>query len=312
MAPRVILAAALLLSEGAADMQSCLAATGISVIVWPWDNDYNSAKACRNNRIGSNPDVVVRATTAAQVAATVACAVDAGKQVKARSGAHGFENDACSGDVTIDLSDLDDFSVNNNNKYVSFGAGHTHGQLFWKLMQQNLVLPGGTEMTVGMGLWLGGGRGLLTSLLGLAVDSIREVEFVDAQGNQRSASASEDPDMFWAARGGGGEFPGIVTKFVAEASPMPNSVYRRECSGSTYSSGKPMLKEWTRLLRETQYSSRKMFTHITINTGSIKCVYKRKKRNTMLGWGDGRQQQWLGELLMTCLFRLAHDGNCQI
>ena len=172
--------------------------------------------------------------------------------------------------MTIDTTDLDDFSINYGNKWASFGTGHSHGQLFWKLMQQGLVLPGGTEMTVGMGLWLGGGRGLLTSLHGLAVDTIREVEFVDSKGAIRTASASENTEMFWFVRGGGGEFPGIVTKIVAQTSPVPGSVYRRECSGSTYSAGKPMLKAWTRLLRETENSDRKMFTHVTINTGTIK------------------------------------------
>ena len=170
--------------------------------------DYNEAKSCRNLRTDINdhaPSAIVRVATAEEVQAVVLCASAVGVQVSARSGAHGFDNFACAGQIIIDVTEMVDLEVDEATKVVEFGPGHTHGQLYEKLSGFSLVVYGGTEASSGMGLWLGCGRGMMTNYLGLACDVMRGIEFIDAHGQLRKASSEENPDMFWASRGGGGE-----------------------------------------------------------------------------------------------------------
>ena len=77
------------------------------------------------------------------------------------------------------------------------------------------------------GLWLGCGRGVLTQWLGLSCDSMLAIEYVDARGDTQYADAEHNADMFWLARGGGGEFPGVVTHFTAQAYPEPSVISLR-------------------------------------------------------------------------------------
>ena len=182
----------------------------------------------------------------------------------ARAGAHGFEDDACCpGGLIIDVRDLEDFSVEMSTKIASFGSGHTNGQLYYKLSKHGLVFPGGTEGGVGQsGLTLGCGRGMLTQIHGLACDSVVGIEYVDAKGVLQLATGDSHQDMLWMSKGAGGNFPGIVTKWIMQVYDMPSSVFIKSCHFGPWE-GKKLLKVWSRKLPEFVKSERKMFSHIT-------------------------------------------------
>tara|TARA_R110002050_G_scaffold293079_1_gene449106 strand:+ start:854 stop:2005 length:1152 start_codon:yes stop_codon:yes gene_type:complete len=129
-----------------------------------------------------------------------------------------------------------------------------------------LVVPGGTESYVGTaGLFLGCGRGLLTSLYGLACDSVRAVEYVDEKGELRNASSEENKDMYWLAKEGGGAFPGIVTSFTVQAYNEPDEVVVTSCRWSG-KEGKEfeVIDAWSRVQSKFTKRRRKMFSHVKI------------------------------------------------
>jgi len=210
----------------------------------------------------------VRVTRKEHVQEAVKCAAAAGATISARSGAHSFDNQACAGDVIIDVSPLDSFDRAPGD-VVTFGSGHLHGQLYYKLSQHGLVVAGGAENGVGTaGLWLGCGRGPLTVIHGLSCDSIRAIEYVDATGGLRTADARHNADMYWMARGGGGEFPGIVTNFTAQAHRMPQRVRQIVCNFDARATGWWVIKAWAENLQEMQDPNRKLFTHIKVLGGN--------------------------------------------
>jgi FAD/FMN-containing dehydrogenase len=218
-------------------MESCLRASPIVELILQSDPTFQAARQCRNRRhdlvaaSAQRVRAVARVTSPQQVQAAVLCAVGAGARISVRAGAHGFTGDACTGDIILDVAGLDDFSVDPATRLATFGAGHTHSQLYSKLNDAGLVLPGGTENSVGTaGLWLGCGRGLFAQWLGLSCDSMRAIEFVDTHGRLRTANAEQDADMFWLARGGGGEFPGVLTSITAAATDAPAIIHMRSYS----------------------------------------------------------------------------------
>ena len=259
-------------SSSPTNLTSCLLAIpGDPVVVVPDDSSYSDAMHCHNSGRSDrtwSPRAVMKVTTADQVAAAVQCASLSDITVTARSGAHGFENEACSGELIVDVSNLDSLVVDTDAKVVEFGAGHLHGQLYRKLIDYGLVVPGGTENSVGTaGLWLGCGRGILTQVYGLSCDNVLGIEFVDSNGNLRVANSTTNTDMFFMARGAGGEFPGVVTKFIAQAYDMPTEVY--EVSNSFPSDQvKPLIKAWAARIDELSDPSLSMFTYIHAYMGT--------------------------------------------
>uniref|UniRef100_A0A7S3SY20 FAD-binding PCMH-type domain-containing protein n=1 Tax=Emiliania huxleyi TaxID=2903 RepID=A0A7S3SY20_EMIHU len=249
-----------------ADLGPCLKAN-LREAHLPGDPEFRAANKCRNRRGDiSNPDpvAVARVHSVSEVEAAVQCVVAAGIDACARAGAHGFENDACcSGGVIIDVRDLNALEYDPATGVATAGAGHTWGQLYYKLSQHGRVVPGGTEGGVGVaGLTLGCGRGMLTQWLGLSCDRLRGVEFVDADGKRQLASKDVNPDMLYMAKGGGGNFPGIVTKFEFDTDPVPSSVVSKSCMFGEWD-GKRVLKAWTRHMYDMGDSKRQMFSHIT-------------------------------------------------
>jgi FAD/FMN-containing dehydrogenase len=254
------------------DLATCLNDIGgDTFVILPDDVSYKNASSCHNsNRTDRtwSPRAVIKVANSEQVAEAVKCASLSKITVTPRSGAHGFENEACSGELIVDITNLQSLSVDTTTKIVEFGAGHVHGKLYRKLIDYGLVVPGGTENSVGTaGLWLGCGRGPLTQLYGLSCDNILGVEFVDARGNIRKADSNTDTDMFWMARGSGGEFPGVVTKFTVQAYNMPSEVFVVK-NAFEYTQAKTLIKEWTARLDIFSDPSRKMFSHISSFNGT--------------------------------------------
>ena len=244
------------------------------VIVEPGDSEFAAATVCLVYLPGSATPptrVVVRPGTPPALASVVQCANLYQTTVSARSGAHSFTGDACRGTIIADLSELDSIEVlegggggdNDNNKLVRFGAGQLHGHLYYHLATEHqLVVSGGTELPVGVGgLWLGCGRGLWTQIYGYSCDTLVEIEYVDATGSLRTANANQNEDIFWMARGAGGDlFPGITTKFTARAFPAPASAIYKEACYYSIDFSKAVLRAFTNHLEEINDPSRGIFS----------------------------------------------------
>jgi len=170
-----------------------------------------------------DPVVAVRPTTPAQVGEALRFAAAEGLGVAIRSGGHGsghFDND---GGMVIELSNFTDVEVDGTT--VRIGGGATWGEVAAALAAHGLALTSGDTKSVGVGgLTLGGGIGWLVRQYGLALDNLIAAEVVLASGEVVTASADENPDLFWALRGGGGNF-GVVTTFVFEAHPLDGVVF---------------------------------------------------------------------------------------
>jgi len=251
-------------------LEDCLR-SNIRSVVMPHNRSYSDDRHCKNRRadIIPKPLAIVRVDSVNEVQAAVRCSEKFRAQACARAGGHGFENDAgCTGGILIDVQDLQSLIVDEESQVVEFGAGHTLGQLYFKLNENyRLVVPGGSVSGVGAaGLFLGCGHGHLTQMHGLACDSIRGVEYVDAQGNLQIADAVTHPDMYWMARGGGGNFPGIVTKFMVQAFKAPRKLHGRDCIFNREAPvrGRTLLKEWLLRLHEMSEPQRKMSTHVEV------------------------------------------------
>jgi FAD/FMN-containing dehydrogenase len=170
------------------------------------------------------PSVIVRPQSTDDVAAALAHATAEGLAVSIRSGGHtGGSHTTVAGGLVLDLSAFSSILVEGST--VTIGAGATWGAVAAELAQHDLALSSGDTASVGVGgLTLGGGVGWLVRQYGLALDSLRSARVVLANGSVVTASDSENPDLFWAIRGGGGNF-GVVTHFTFEAHPLDGIVH---------------------------------------------------------------------------------------
>ncbi|HEY3557115.1 MAG TPA: FAD-binding oxidoreductase [Kribbella sp.] len=188
-------------------------------IVGPQDAGYDAAS--RTVLVGGAPAYVLRPATVEDVQKAVVYAAGSGLPVAVRGGGHAFggfgTND---GGVVIDLSHLQSIDIVDKDKHlVRIGGGATWGQVAAALAPHNLAISSGDTKSVGVGgLTLSGGMGWKVRKYGLALDSLVAVQLVTAAGDVVRASADENPELFWAVRGGGGNL-GIVTAFEFTAHP---------------------------------------------------------------------------------------------
>ncbi|KAF9926179.1 hypothetical protein FBU30_004180 [Linnemannia zychae] len=164
-----------------------------------------------------NPEVIVMATSAADVQTAVKCAKASNVAVAPRSGGHSFEGYSIGGQdgsLVLDITGMSSVVVTGNKAKV--GSGIRLGPLYLELFNQGgWTLNGGTCPSVGVGgHTLGGGFGLLSRKYGLLIDRLVEIELVNADGNLVTASATQNTDLFYALRGAGGGSYGVVTSFT--------------------------------------------------------------------------------------------------
>jgi hypothetical protein len=187
----------------------------------PGDPGYDDARRVWNGEIDRKPAVIAKVTGTADVAACLAYARSNGLDVTVRGGGHNLGGAAVAdGAVMIDLSGLRTVHVDPETRTARAGGGALNADLDAATQAHGLAVPAGTYADTGIGgLTLGGGFGWLTARHGLAIDNLISAEVVLADGRVVRASADSHPDLFWALRGGGGNF-GVVTEFEYRLHPV--------------------------------------------------------------------------------------------
>jgi FAD/FMN-containing dehydrogenase len=197
-------------------------AAGISgTVIRPDDDAYESAREVHNATIDRRPFAVVQAASAADVARTVVFARETGLELAVRGGAHSLAGFGTSeGGIVLDLGAMKGLHIDPVRKLAWAQAGLRAGEYTAAAAEHGLATPFGDTGSVGIaGLTLGGGIGWLVRKYGLAIDALVSVEIVTADGRIVIASATENADLFWAVRGGGGNF-GVVTRFQFRLYPV--------------------------------------------------------------------------------------------
>jgi FAD/FMN-containing dehydrogenase len=183
-------------------------------LIAPEDGGYEDARQVYNAMIDRRPALIARCADADDVAAAVRFAAAHDLLLAVRGGGHnGAGLGTCDDGVVIDLSPMKAIAVDPEARTVRVQGGCTWGEVDAATNEHGLATPSGIISTTGVGgLTLGGGIGHLTRKCGLTIDNLIEAEMVLASGEQATVNAEEHPDLFWAIRGGGGNF-GIVTSF---------------------------------------------------------------------------------------------------
>jgi FAD/FMN-containing dehydrogenase len=183
-------------------------------VLTPTSPGYDQARSIWNGMVDRRPAVIVRCHTRDDVIRAIRLARDRNLLVAIRGGGHNIAGSAMVDDgMVIDLSPMKAITVDRERKTARVEPGVTLGELDRETQKYGLATPVGINSTTGIaGLTLGGGFGWTTRKFGLTVDNLLSAEVVTAEGLTMIASAHENPDLFWAIRGGGGNF-GVVTSF---------------------------------------------------------------------------------------------------
>jgi FAD/FMN-containing dehydrogenase len=198
---------------GAPTLAAALRAGGfVGRVFEPDDPGYDPARAGWNGAIDRRPAAVACATDADDVAAAIGAARAAGLPFTVRGGGHSVSGRSVrDGALCIDLREMNGVDVDLDRGVVRVGGGALLGELDMATQQHGLAVPAGQISHTGVGgLTLGGGIGWLMRHHGLTIDSLEAAEVVLGDGEIVRAGASEHPDLFWALRGGGGDFGAVV------------------------------------------------------------------------------------------------------
>ncbi len=194
-------------------------------VVLPGDPAYESARRVWNGMIDRRPAVIARCRGSGDVARAIAFGRERDLPIAVRGGAHNVAGNATvDGGIVVDLSPMKGVRVVEGARRAFAEPGLTWGELDRATAAQGLATTGGLVSTTGIaGFTLGGGIGWLMRAHGLTCDNLLGAELVTADGRTVSASQSENPDLFWALRGGGGNF-GVVTRFEYRLHPVATVV----------------------------------------------------------------------------------------
>lgn len=190
-------------------------------ILFPDDDAYDSARSIWNAMIDKRPAAIARCATTSDVVKAVNFTRDNKLLLAVRGGGHNIAGNAlCDDGIVVDLSQMKAATVKPNTRRVTIEGGATLADLDAATQAHGLATPLGINSTTGVGgLTLGGGFGWFSRKHGMTVDNLESAEVVTANGEVMRASATEYPDLFWALRGGGGNF-GVVTRFEFRLHPL--------------------------------------------------------------------------------------------
>jgi len=194
-------------------------------VLGPEDAGYEAARAVHNGLIDRRPALIVRCQTACDVATALAFARRARLEVSIRGGGHNVAGRAVTdGGVMIDLAEMRGIAIDPDRANVTVGGGVLWGELNEAAAEHGLAVTGGAVSGTGIaGYTLGGGLGWLMAKYGLAADNLLAVELVTAEGDVLHVDAESHGDLFWALRGGGGNF-GVATSFTYRLHPVQTIV----------------------------------------------------------------------------------------
>ncbi len=200
---------------------AAFAAVISGTVIRPEDEGYDQAREVHNATIDRRPLCIVQAASAADVARTVLFARETGLELAVRGGAHSLAGYGTSeGGIVLDLGQMKGLHIDPIRRLAWAQAGLRAGEYTAAAAAHGLATPFGDTGSVGIaGLTLGGGIGWLVRKYGLSIDALVSVEIVTADGRIVIASGTEHPDLFWAVRGGGGNF-GVVTRFQFRLYPV--------------------------------------------------------------------------------------------
>ncbi|MGJ7917957.1 FAD-binding protein [Massilia sp. LXY-6] len=203
------------------DMVDAFKATLRGPVLQPGEPGYDEARAVWNAMIDRRPALIARCSGTADVMAAVRFARANGLPLAVRGGGHSIAGSAlCDDGLVIDLSGMRGVHVDPRARHAWVSGGATLADVDHETQSCGLAVPLGINSTTGAGgLTLGGGFGWLSRMYGLAVDNLFGAEIVTADGQRRWAGLQEEPDLFWAIRGGGGNF-GVVTLFQFALHPV--------------------------------------------------------------------------------------------
>jgi FAD/FMN-containing dehydrogenase len=192
-------------------------------VIAPHHPDYDAVRMVALAQFDRRPAAIVRVANAADIAAALNFAQATDLPVAIRSGGHSTSGFSCAdGALVIDVRDLNRIEIDAGARTAWAGAGMTAGEVTHAVEQHGLIVGFGDSATVGIaGLTLGGGIGYLVRKHGLTIDSLLAVEIVTATGDILIADENQHADLFWALRGGGGNF-GVVTRFKYRLHPLPS------------------------------------------------------------------------------------------
>ena len=187
----------------------------------PGDAGYDGARRIWNAMVDKRPALIARCSGTADVINSVNFARENSLLISVRSGGHNFPgNSVCNDGLMIDLSRMTGVRVGPAARTVRAQGGTKWGAFDHETQAFGLAAPGGTDVDTGIaGLTLGGGIGWLSGSYGLSSDNLISADVVTADGRSLTASADENPDLFWGLRGGGGNF-GVVTSLGYQLHPI--------------------------------------------------------------------------------------------
>ena len=240
----------------------------------PDDSQYETAR-CIWNGGGRRPGLIARCADVADVQAAVRTASAVGVLTAVRCGGHSLAGfSTCDDGMVLDLSNLRQVVVNRDARRGRFAGGCLLGTVDTATQKEGLAFPAGVVSHTGAsGLVLGGGFGWLTRLYGLSSDNVEGFTIVTANGSLIRANAGENEDLFWALRGGGGNF-GVVTEFEVKLHPVTSVLLGEAvCTGDDIPA---LVRRWRDFMPESP----------TIFAGVYPCVLHPTLRISQLNPGD--------------------------
>lgn len=216
----------------------------------PADSGYDEARGIFNGMIDKHPGLIVRCSGVADVIECVNFARDNRVLTAIRGGGHGVAGNAmCDGGLVIDLSGMNQVRIDPEARIAWVQGGCALGDVDHETSAFGLACPGGVVSTTGVaGLTIGGGYGWLRGKFGMSVDNLRAVEIITPDGQFRRASENENTDLYWAIRGGGGNF-GVVVTFEFDLHPLPprvmlcNPIYAAEHASEVLRGWREFMKD---------------------------------------------------------------------